>query len=173
MVRQKNSCDTRKPKEKKNLIIYLYLVNFELLLYLILKTNNSLRMKRNTIFSVFDCSWNLWRILLSLFTVCFVFLETSRVSVLPQAWSFPRRRAARRTRWPPEPPWSTPTSRPSWSPPSALTPSPSDPSWCLPEWSSRYVQQRLLWLEMELRSHLKQNKVGEFSVLFCKRLKMN
>lgn len=53
-----------------------------------------------------------------------------------QGWSCPRPLAALRTPPPREPPWSTPTCRPSWSLPSALTRCPSGPSWCRLGWSS-------------------------------------
>lgn len=64
------------------------------------------------------------------------------VCVRPQVWLYLHLQEVQRTLWLQELPWSIPTSPPSWSPPSALTRSPSDPSWCLPGWSSRY----LLWL---------------------------
>lgn len=133
--------------------MYIYLVNFELLLYLILKTNNSLRMKRDTIFSVFDCSWNL-------FTVSFVFLETPRVFCFASGLIV-----------------STPTGSTAYAvaagasmihpnvPAIMITPI------CPHSLSFRpivvpagvelqvHVQQRLLWLEMELRFHKNKNKI--------------
>lgn len=58
------------------------------------------------------------------------------LSVCLQVWSCPRLQAARRMQLQQEPRWSTPTYRPSWSPPSAHTRSPSGPSSSLQEWSS-------------------------------------
>lgn len=57
------------------------------------------------------------------------------LSVL-QEWLCPHLQAAQRTQPQQEPPWSTPMCRPSWSPPSAHTRSPSGPSWCQLAWSS-------------------------------------
>lgn len=59
----------------------------------------------------------------------------------PQEWLCLHPRAALRMRPLREPPWSTPTFRPSWSPPSAHTRCPSGPSWCLLEWSSWWGQR--------------------------------
>lgn len=71
-----------------------------------------------------------------------------------QVWLCPHLQAAQRMQPQQEPPWSTPTFPPSWSPPSAHTRSPSGPSSSLPGWSSWWGLKGGGWIHNVYRTSL-------------------